>query len=74
MRSLEFSNLCFLLGKALTCCLKLSLKELGSVFGLLLAHFKIFINKQLGQFARDPLGDARILRRVVNLERGDLIF
>ena len=45
MLSFEFSNLCILYGEVLTRALQLGLEKLGGVFGLLLAHFEIFVDE-----------------------------
>src|ERR1700733_3329310 len=73
MYCFELSDLGFLLGKALTRGLQLTLQELGCIFRLLLTFLQIFIDEELRELGGDSLGEFRSWRGIRNIECRDLL-
>ena len=66
--ALELANLFFLVRQSFPSSFQLAFQKLGGAFRLLLAHFQIFADKQVGELAGNLLSNTGIMGRVVDVE------
>src|SRR5580658_10279611 len=72
--SLKLANLLLLVRENFPGGFEPALEKLCRVFRLLLAHFEILADEQVGQFAGHILGNLRIVRQVIDIKRTDPIL